>query len=328
MQNLCCCLPKRPNTCPDGFYIHICSHLCTYVTCLCTYLRECKVHAFITFWNGMLGLVIGAQGVRRSCSPHSSMDQRLFFVSVSWHVTHWDSVSMLKIFIHFAVTSSRRMARLFCPPLVWYQQSVMRQSSSPQAIHFSAASGKCVNQVCQLKALTYYKSRSIWSDLLGKLQIHLICDSNQSAESFSPPPPHPNVARRPECLPDVYIFGLGCLYLGTDKQCLIGRPFLAGFRAGGCDAEGKGEVEDVSLSLPQEKWPDGPTNPAPTPFPPTEVFPWWECWQRLVGNWKLQSTENNYPKQAFFSDYTIASNMCPCFWNILSSCHLSCLSLL
>lgn len=215
MQNLCFCLTKRPNTCPDGCYIRICSHLCTYVTCLCTYLRECKVHAFITFWNGMLGLVIGAQGVRRSCSPHSSMDQRLFFVSVSWHVTHWDSVSMLKIFIHFAVTSSRRMARLFCPPLVWYQQSVMRQSSSPQAIRFSAASGKCVNQVCQLKALTYYKSRSIWSDLLGKLQIHLICDSNQSAESFSSPP-HTQMLRGGPNVCQMFTF------LGWDA-CILGQ---------------------------------------------------------------------------------------------------------
>lgn len=69
--------------------------------------------------------------------------------------------------------------------------------------------------------------------------------------------------------------------------------------------------------------------------PPLQPSLWWEHWQRLVDNWKLQSTESNYPEQDFPNILRsgvalFASSMRPRLRNILfthfaSLCPLSCL---
>lgn len=94
------------------------------------------------------------------------------------------------------------------------------------------------------------------------------------------------------------------------------------FRGGGCDAVGRGELRALRLSVPLETGPAGPTNPFNPPPPCLTVFQWWEHWQRLADNWKLQSTESNYPEQDFpnilqCGVILFVSSLCPCFTNIL-----------
>lgn len=60
----------------------------------------------------------------------------------------------------------------------------------------------------------------------------------------------------------------------------------------------------------------------PTLSPSPTVFLWWEHWQRFEDNWKLQSTESNYPEQDFpnilqCGVVLFVWSMCPCFRNIL-----------
>lgn len=141
-----------------------------------------------------------------------------------------------------------------------------------------------------------------------------------------------------KCLPDVYIFWLRMLLSWDTQTHSHWSTASAPFRGGSYDAEGKrGELRALSISVPQETRPAGPTNPslsARTASPPLQPSLWWEHWQRLVDNWKLQSTESNYPEQDFpnilrSGVVLFASSMCPRFRNILlthlaSLCPLSC----
>lgn len=87
----------------------------------------------------------------------------------------------------------------------------------------------------------------------------------------------------------------------------------------------KGRVTSLELVRPA-----GPTNPSPThppslPFPSPAVFPWWEHCQSLVDNWKLQSTESNYPEQDFpnilqCGVVLFVSSMCHCFRDLILPC--------
>lgn len=79
---------------------------------------------------------------------------------------------------------------------------------------------------------------------------------------------------------------------------------VAPFRRGGRDAEGGGKGGRVTSFLlvsptrDRTSWTHQPfTHPPSLPSP--TVFPWWERWQRLMDNWKLQSTESNYPERDF-----------------------------
>lgn len=128
----------------------------------------------------------------------------------------------------------------------------------------------------------------------------------------------------------------------THKHILIGPLPLLPSERGSYDAEGKGgELRALSVSVPQETRPAGPTNPslsARTVSPPLQPSLWWEHWQSLVDNWKLQSTESNYPEQDFpnilrSGVVLFASSICPRFRNILlthlaSLCPLSCFALM
>lgn len=62
---------------------------------------------------------------------------------------------------------------------------------------------------------------------------------------------------------------------------------------------------------------DPPTLHPPC-LPSSTAVLWWEHWQRPADNWKLQSTESNYPEQDFpnvlqSGVFLFVSNMCPCF---------------
>lgn len=67
-----------------------------------------------------------------------------------------------------------------------------------------------------------------------------------------------------KCLPDVYIFGLRCLYHGTDKHALIGRlQSLRSEEEAVTQREGE-SYEHLALSVPLETRPAGPTHLSPT----------------------------------------------------------------
>lgn len=76
-----------------------------------------------------------------------------------------------------------------------------------------------------------------------------------------------------KCLPDVYIFGLRCLYHGTAKHGLIGRLRLL-FLEEAAVTQGEGEsYEFFSSSVPLETRPAGPTHPSPTLSPLPDGLP-------------------------------------------------------
>lgn len=76
-----------------------------------------------------------------------------------------------------------------------------------------------------------------------------------------------------KCLPDVYIFGLRCLYHGTAKHGLIGRLRLLLLEEAAV-TQGEGEsYEFFSSSVPLETRPAGPTHPSPTLSPLPDSLP-------------------------------------------------------
>lgn len=178
----------------------------------------------------------------------------------------------------------------------------MRQSAWPQAIHFSAASGKCVNQVCHLKAVTYYKSHSSWSDLLGKLQIHLMHDSYQSAESFSFFPPTQVLRGGPNvCQMFTFLGWDACIVGQINSVSLVGH-FLLGSEQAVVTQRERERYKMLVCHSHKRHGQMGPLTLPQLPFLPLKSSHggntgrgWW-----VIGNF----TENNYPKQVFcfFSD--------------------------
>lgn len=125
------------------------------------------------------------------------------------------------------------------------------------------------------------------------------------------------------CLPDVYIFVLRCLYPRTDKHNLIGYPKsllleeMAATRQWEAGSWGWGGVSKHSAC-------QGHCRSTPTlhpPCTPQHMQPlWWELWQRLVDNLKLQFTESNYPEHDFPNipqSGVVLLILAACFWRIL-----------
>lgn len=122
-----------------------------------------------------------------------------------------------------------------------------------------------------------------------------------------------------KCLPDVYIFGLRCLYHGTDKHHPISRlQFLSLQRRRPWRRENR---RVTSLSVPVETQPAGPPTPTPTP-PQTLGFPWWEQWQSHVEtsiHWR-QLSRQDFPNILQQEVALFVSSMCSCFRSILPCC--------